>query len=283
MRKHRFTDKHPMIASILMGFFMLILHELVSVVFQVIHTMILGVPGELMRILYMIIGTFAVFLFYKLWFAPEFEGALKGGDFFEGLRLELPYIIYLIATAVSMIVDGSFELKTLSLKTLEVCLTAGFVEELSFRHGMISTMFRKYDQKEQILKVCVSSALIFGLFHLLNLTAGADLIMTLMQVLTATCIGIFFGSVYIRCGNLWPCIILHAVHDIYAITTTAEVSETGIVTGTIGLSDIVDVLACIMLTAIAVFRYLSPGNREKIVKLWDRKWKRLRTEDRRAP
>ena len=79
MRKHRFTDKHPMTVSTLMGFFMLILLEPVGVVLQVIHTTILGVPGELMRILYMIIRTFAAFLFYKLWFASEFEGALKDG------------------------------------------------------------------------------------------------------------------------------------------------------------------------------------------------------------
>ena len=40
---------------------------------------ILGVPGELMRVLSMIIGTSAAFLFYKLWFVPEFEGALRDG------------------------------------------------------------------------------------------------------------------------------------------------------------------------------------------------------------
>lgn len=278
MRKHKLTDKHPIIASILIGLFMMILHELVMAVFQIVHYMIAGTPSELMSILYMVIGTLLVFLFYKWWFAPDFEGALIGGNVPEGFYLDLPFIIYWIITGIAMVIDHTFELKGLSLTTLNVSLTAGFVEELCFRHGIVSTLFRKYDQKEDVLKVCIISGVVFGLFHMANVLAGADPISTILQVIMSGCLGVFFASVYVRCGNLWPCIILHAVHDIYAITTTAEVSEEGIITGGITFSSIVDMIACIALAAFAIIRYLSPDQREKIVRLWDGKWNRKKIE-----
>ena len=278
MRKHRFTDKHPMIASILICFFLMILCELIPALFRIVHYMIAGTPSELMSILYMVIGSLFVFLLYKWWFAPDFEGALKGGNLREGFSLELPFIIYWVVTGIAMVIDHTFELKTPTLTILRVSLTAGLVEELSFRHGIVSTLFRKHDQKEDILKVCVFSGIVFGLFHMANVLAGADPISTIVQVITAGCHGVFFASVYVRCGNLWPCIILHAVHDIYAITTTAEVSEEGIITGGITFSSIVDAIACIELATFAIIRYLSPDQREKIVRLWDGKWNRKKIE-----
>ncbi len=96
---------------------------------------------------------------------------------------------------------------------------------MAFRHGMISTMLRNRNQKDLILKCCLISSVVFGLIHLANVVQGADPIATLLQAVTATCLGIFFAAIYVNCGNLLPCMIVHALHDIYAISIDATVSE----------------------------------------------------------
>ena len=272
MRRHGFIDKHPMGASILMGLFLFILNEIIRSVLSTIHTMVFGSLPELMAIVYMFIGVAVSSLLYKWWFSPEFEGAFKGGNIKEGMLMNLWFIIYWIIAGIAMVIDKTFELKPLTMQTLRACLAAGFVEEIAFRHGIASTMLRNRNQKDQLIKVIVVSSLVFGLIHLSNIAAGADLLHTFSQVITSFCLGIFFAAVYVRSGNILPSIILHTVHDIYAICTSEAISETGIVTGGLSLSDHIDLLCCIALAALAIVRFLSPEHREKIVRLWNHKW-----------
>ena len=273
MRKHNFIDKHPIGGSILIGFFMMVLRELISTVFMAPHALIFGMPSELMKLIYMVISAIIVFLLYKWWFSPEFEGALKGGDVIGGLKNSWPFIAYWVINGIVLFVAGALTLKPLNMSTVTVSVTAGIVEEMAFRHGMISTMLRNRNQKDQILKCCLISSVVFGLIHLANVVQGADPIATLLQAVTATCLGIFFAAIYVNCGNLLPCMIVHALHDIYAISIDATVSEQGVITGMNNLTDIADAILCIALAAYAIYRYLKKDkNLEQIVSLWNHKW-----------
>ena len=278
MHKHRFVDKHPIGGSILTGFFLLLINEALRTLMYFIHIAVFKEILPVFSILYMLIGAFITFFIYKQWFAPEFAGALSGGSFKKGLLLSLPIIVYWIVTTASMIVDKVFELKPVTMTVLLVSLTAGLGEELAFRHGMISTMLRKHNREDQLLKVLLISSMVFGFFHLFNIVVGADPLSTLIQVITSCSLGIFFGSLYLCSGNLWPSIIVHTLHDIVAICTTAAVSESGVITGGFSLSDIVDVIGCAALAVLAIVRYLSADKRKEIVEIWDRKWNRDDTE-----
>ena len=67
--------------------------------------------------------------------------------------------------------------------------------------------------------------------------------------------------------------IVHALHDIYAISIDATVSEQGVITGMNNLTDIADAILCIALAAYAIYRYLKKDkNLEQIVSLWNHKW-----------
>ena len=140
MRKHKFIDKHPVVGSILMGLLLLFVSSIIMNLCAMIHTQVLGNISELFNILYTVIGALAGFAFYKLWFTPEFKGAFSGGNLKKGFIYCSPFIIYWIITAIAMLIDHKFELKGLPLTTIRVSITAGFIEEMTFRHGIASTI-----------------------------------------------------------------------------------------------------------------------------------------------
>ena len=272
MRKHNFVDKHPVLSSILICLFMMIAEEFISSVFQSIHIIIDKEPSELFQILYMLISATIVFLAYKWWFRPDFEGTLKGGNLSNPLKYFLPFIIYWIITFISMLLEKSFSFKGITLQILYISLTAGIVEEMAFRHGIVSTLLKNKNQKDQLYKVVLVSCLVFGLFHATNLIAGANLPSTINQVLTSTCFGIYFSILYMRCGNLLYPIILHTIHDIYAISSSSEVTAEGIIAGGLTLSSFVDLFGCIALAIYAIKYLLPEQEKEKVVAIWNRKW-----------
>lgn len=277
MHKHKLTDRHPVGGAVLTGFLMMLLREGISAVPMVAESLLRGSVSEITKILYMFIGAAAVYLLYRWWFSPEFKGVIKG-SLLKGLKLCWPLAVYWVITLPVLYFTHSLELKPLALEIVSVSLTAGVVEELAFRHGVISTMMRNLDREDQIIRICVISSVFFGAFHALNIISGANVISSLVQVITAGCMGLFFSAVFIRTGNILPGIIAHALHDILAICTAPSVSSSGIITGGVGPSDIMDIALCLAIAFVSVKVILHPKYRKEIVALWDRVWGRNRAE-----
>jgi membrane protease YdiL (CAAX protease family) len=61
--------------------------------------------------------------------------------------------------------------------------------------------------------VLIVVSLLFGLFHLLNLLAGSNLVLTGVQVIYAALLGFLFGYLFIKTKSLIPSIILHYLID----------------------------------------------------------------------
>ena len=94
------------------------------------------------------------------------------------------------------------------------CLAIGLMEELLFR-GLLQPLFLdafKGKNYSTLVAVAVNSAL-FGLWHLVNLFSGAPIAPTLLQVGYSFLIGAMLSAVFIRVGNIFPCILLHALFD----------------------------------------------------------------------
>ena len=92
-------------------------------------------------------------------------------------------------------------------------LLVGVTEELVFR-GVIFPSFIQILKKGKypILASAVSSSLIFGLLHFLNLFGQPDNISGITsQVLFATVIGVFFSGLMVRTENIIIPIIIHAL------------------------------------------------------------------------
>lgn len=93
------------------------------------------------------------------------------------------------------------------------CLFVGIFEEFLFRgicqkivYGMLA------DKKYKNFLCVLFTALIFACWHLFNLTSG-NVGATLLQVGYSFLIGAMLSAVRIRSGNIYICVILHAVFD----------------------------------------------------------------------
>jgi len=85
-------------------------------------------------------------------------------------------------------------------------LNIGFIEEIIFR-GFLFKMMAKDNVKSAI----IVSSITFGIGHIINLFNGADVILTLFQVVYAISIGFLFVIIFYKSKSLIPCIITHSL------------------------------------------------------------------------
>ena len=274
MRKHNFVDKHPVGASVLIGIGMFLLIQTIGAIPSSVFSVITGNEAPLLNMLSMILATAIVMLIYRKRFAPEYKGVVRTEGLTKGLLMGLPIPVYWIIASIPTLFDGTFVVKPLTMQIISSAVVAGVTEEVAFRHGMITTMLRNRNQKQNLVKVILISSTSFGLIHMFNIAIGADPIRTILQSVGAIGFGVFFGAIFVSTGNILPTMILHAVHDVFAIATSTDVSDIGIVTGSVGLSQIIDLACMIALGVFALIRYMPDDKKDEIVALWNRIWVR---------
>ena len=122
---------------------------------------------------------------------------------------------------------------------ITINLAVGFMEELSFR-GVVLPLFIRgiYPSKHTLLLAAISSSLLFGAIHFVNLFSQPDNIVGITsQVFFALSIGVFFCGLMLRTENIYLPSIFHALVNISmssAIlqrTAAAEISTTSQVDG----------------------------------------------------
>ena len=80
-RSHALTDRHPYIASVLMGIVMWLIGSFGTILINMlIHLVFKDYPVEAGPV-GILAGSVAAFAFYKFWFRPEFEGPVSGSRF----------------------------------------------------------------------------------------------------------------------------------------------------------------------------------------------------------
>lgn len=102
------------------------------------------------------------------------------------------------------------------LEIIFMFITVGIFEEIYFRGIIIGVLNDHFGHKDakSVWATIILSGILFGTFHLLNFFSGINPLSVLIQVISCTGIGIFFGTVYVRSRNLYSLIFLHAIHDI---------------------------------------------------------------------
>ena len=93
--------------------------------------------------------------------------------------------------------------------TLLFTLAIGMAEEIYFR-GIICGIWRETGESKAML----ISAILFALCHAMNLTGGADLTVTILQICFTFIYGMVFAILYMISKSLVPCVFLHAFHDL---------------------------------------------------------------------
>ena len=260
VRQHKFVEKAPVPAAILMLILWMILFEVIQAIADLgIHMVISGYtvgsgPVGLFA------ATIASLAIYKLWFNPEFEGMLKG-DLPLGFLLGLFELGYVLVSYVPNLIDGSFSLKPLTWVIIITSLTAGIKEEFLFRGVIVSTLLRRWKDRNMFLQAALVSGIVFGLIHATNVLAGADPMQTLFQVIASVGVGIFFAAVYIRCGSILPCMF------------ESNVAENGIMYAqALSWGDAFSLALSFVLAAVGLW-LIRGAKTEQMREIWDRKWK----------
>lgn len=105
-----------------------------------------------------------------------------------------------------------------------LALTVGFVEEAFFRGMMLHALLRRGPWQAAII-----SSIFFGIAHLLNLAAGANLAATLLQIVYTLAIGLMYAALALRTQTILPLIVTHGLTDFFGfIALNSAVVTTGI-------------------------------------------------------
>ncbi|MFT4575231.1 MAG: membrane protease YdiL (CAAX protease family) [Polaribacter sp.] len=126
--------------------------------------------------------------------------------------------IYLIIIGILSIISNDLaqiHIKNLLLLLL-ACLTVGFAEEFLFRGLLQSFFLKKYlSHKNGLLISTLIPAIIFGLFHLINLMKNDNVPAVLIQAVFATFIGFFFGVLVLKTNKIIPVAVTHGLINFF--------------------------------------------------------------------
>lgn len=266
-KRHRVYD-HKILTFFWVIFVFFVLSNVISLVI-VFGGQAVGIEFDLNRVGdYVGIATGLVML---LWFHLKFRGEFQGilGWSTEGLRMALPALLF-----VGINLMGFLETTDINpiVPVLVMALSPGIAEEVIFRAIPCSNWMRVSCDERSILPNVLVSATIFGIVHGANLIAGAALSSTIFQVTYAFALGVFFAAVTLRCGSVWPTIIMHTLIDASGFLFM-DMATNGIITDELeyGLDFYLTVAAAIILLLVGLY-LIRPSKRGRIVKKWRAKW-----------
>ncbi|WP_083907103.1 CPBP family intramembrane glutamic endopeptidase [Streptococcus entericus] len=106
--------------------------------------------------------------------------------------------------------EGGWEL---ILPSFWAAATAGIGEEIWLR-GLFFTAFLSLfrSQSQSLTKTALTTSVLFGLFHLVNL-AQAEPLAVAQQIFYATCFGLSFAALRVGYNNLWLPMLIHFLID----------------------------------------------------------------------
>ena len=125
------------------------------------------------------------------------------------------YFIPMFIVATGNLWDGfslSFKGTKLLIAMLAMILV-GFVEEVIFRGFLFKAML----ENDSPIVAIIISAVSFGVGHIVNMFAGQASFETLIQVIFAISWGFILTMVFYKSGSLIPCIIAHAMVDVFSL------------------------------------------------------------------
>lgn len=87
-------------------------------------------------------------------------------------------------------------------------LVVGLSEELVFRGLILRALL-----PGGMLRAVLISSVLFGIAHLANVVYGAPVAVTLAQAVGTCAFGIGMAAITLRCGALWPVMLIHALSN----------------------------------------------------------------------
>ena len=174
----------------------------------------------LVEIIFILIPVALMFFF-------GFSSAFKKENILRGVFYLLPYVVFqLIVLGVFFSEnlgnsDANWKPWYLVVYGVFSVIGIGVREECIFRGTLQNILAKKYAKSVKGIWITVIvTALTFGLTHVTNVFFGMDPLAVLTQVISATCLGILFGAVYLRSGSIWALILIHTLTDIAGLANS---------------------------------------------------------------
>ena len=202
-----------------------------------------------------------VFAYLKLY--PEYKMYYK-----ENLMIGLLFLFILFLYLICTFVLENYSKFTLSASGL--ALITGLSEEIGNREIMISQLFRKYLKEQYIPIILILTSIFFSLLHVFNLFYGQSLYDTINQCAFTLGFGFLMGAIFIRTGNVLPCIIAHFINNFLAFCCLGF-KDHSMLLGIVEKSQVIYYVFFILMIFIS-FYIVRKSKREDIIKLWKEKW-----------
>ena len=283
---NKWADSHPVLHVIVLMILYMLLLEVFYFAFMLVFNLIaalvylLGGDGTLspgyasdMEVLTSI-ATIAAHVLFVLIFWLRRRGQLH--RFFrinntgQGILLGCSVLVTASITFIlSIIEQASFGSPWTALF---MGIEPGITEETLFRIIPISIAMRSRKREQLVLPVFLFTGLGFGLIHSINLFAGADPVSTLVQVIYATGVGFLFAAIYMRTGNMWITIFLHAFNDAIDFLSLDLQTSGGVLTNAPDTSGLIGVLLFAVLYYINAFYIFRSCKRGSISSTWADIW-----------
>ena len=280
-KAHPFFDKHTVICTILLIIWAYFLVMIPAAIGTGIVCAVLRL-GELQNYLFIGVAAMALvtLLVHRIWFQPEFKGILFRG-FAKTLKCSAAILVFWLLLCLPDFLKGNFP-QTFNLNVISLAVTAGFSEEVIFRGLPLSYLKRQLRSEKHIPLIVIITGAIFGLTHVSNILFGASVSASLVQGVTTTCIGIFLGAVFMRGGNIFVPMLLHALHDMLVLSFSPadEVSVT--LTENATPEDFIATLICVGLAAFGLF-LVRKSKRAEICRMWSETWSQTAEMQPEAP
>ncbi|MBR3448312.1 MAG: CPBP family intramembrane metalloprotease [Oscillospiraceae bacterium] len=269
-RPHPFFDKHTILGTvvIILWAYCIVMFTAAFPITIICMFLGLGDPTDYL-FLGIIVTAPLTLLIHRLWFIPDFKGILFRG-FLKTLRCCPVILLFWLALCLPDFLHGDFP-QTFNLKVISLSLTAGFSEEVIFRGLPLSYLKRQLRSEKQVPLIVIITGAIFGLTHLTNVFVGASVSASLLQGVTTTCIGIFFGAVFMRGGNILVPMLLHTLHDALLLSFMEADEVSAVLEEEASLNDIPTVLICAALAAFGFF-LIRRSKRREICDMWAETW-----------
>lgn len=178
-----------------------------------------------------------------------FFGALaiflvKKDNYFKVRYTSKTCITYIIIVTLILSVINLFPFDlSIGITTLSVFLTmlfVGLMEELIFR----GCIYKICAEKWGALKAVVFSSVLFGFIHIINILQD-DMVMVVLQIIYATCIGVVYAMVMYKEQGIILCILAHAIINIAGNLGTTETVY----------KEIIFTIMCVVFAIIMIFRF----------------------------
>ncbi|MBP0966039.1 MAG: CPBP family intramembrane metalloprotease [Oscillospiraceae bacterium] len=217
--------------------------------------------------LFAVFGGFIVLFFYYFWYKPEYKWKLRKSPL--SWKLTAPIVIYwvLLFGVMYTVAAGHLICGIPSFSHAIPMIAAGICEEVAFREVGISFMRRQLKGEKMILPTIVITSAAFGVTHLMNCIQSGNVLGAAEQSALATTLGIFFGAVFIRTGDIRPYIAAHGLHDLLIAVFSVNM-------GSADFPAYVTATAVICEVALMIwgFYLVRKEKRPEIEALWAQKW-----------